>query len=145
MKLTCIRNLVVIVSLLLLAGALSVQAVGTTFTTTTTASGNWSTTANWTTTAPTGNQIGNIALNGAASITLTLDQATTIGEVTTYSGGSVFPFTINASGTVAMMFDNTGATVNNIAGDKNSCLGMNGHSSITFNPNIIIANTDMDI
>jgi len=138
-----INPLTHIAGLLLLAGALSVQAANTTFTTTTTATGNWSLGANWVGTAPTGNQAGNIAANGNASISLILDVATTIGQIKD-TQSSAHGFTVNASGSIAMTMDNTGGTANP-AGDLNSFIGSTSSGGVSFNPNIIIANKDLDL
>ncbi len=130
-------------SLLLLAGAISVQAA-TTFTTTTTASGNWGTATNWAGgVAPTGSQAGNIAANGAATIALTLNTATTIGQIQD-THGSAQNFTINASGTVAMTMDNTGG-VNNPLGNADAFIGETSSGGINLLPNIVIQNTDLDL
>ena len=141
-KSICTNPLCLIASLLLLAGAGNrVQAA--TFTTTATATGSWSTPGNWAGgTAPTGNQAGNIAANGAANITLTLDVATTIGQIQDTRGSSQL-FTINASGTTAMTFDNTGG-VNNPLTRADAFIGETSSGPVTFLPNIVIQNTDLD-
>jgi len=134
---------VLFASLLLLAGAASVQAA-TTFTTTTTANGNWGTATNWAGgVAPTGSQAGNIAANGAATIALTLNTATTIGCIND-THGSAENFTINASGTVAMTMDNTGGA-NNLLGNADAFIGETSSGGITFLLNIVIQNTDLDL
>jgi len=138
-------NSFLIVSLLVLAGVTVTRAQTVTYTTTTTASGNWSTAINWAgDVAPTGRQAGNIALQGAAGITLTLDVPTIIGQVKDTQGSSR-NFTINANAGVPMIFDNTGSTSNNANGDLNSCISSSSSGASVFQPNIIISNTDLEI
>ena len=143
MKSVYTRSFHLIASLLLWCGAISGQAA-TTFTTTTTATGSWSTAGNWAGgIAPTGNQAGNIAAHGAANITLTLDVATTIGQIQD-TRASAQLFTINASGTTAMTFDNTGG-VNNPLARADAFIGETSSGPVTLLPNIIIQNTDLDL
>jgi autotransporter-associated beta strand protein len=144
MKATPLQQLILGGSLLLLAGALSVRAAGTTYTASTTASGDWSTAANWAGgTAPTGNQAGNLAVQGAAGVTLTLDVPATLGQVKD-TQGSARNFQINASGTVAMTFDNTGGSANQ-NGDDNAAISSSSSGAMLFYPNIIITNTDLEV
>ena len=53
-------------------------------------------------------------------------------------------FTINANGTIAMTFDNTGGAAKP-GGDNNAFIGSASSGAINFYPNIIIQNTDLDI
>jgi hypothetical protein len=88
-------NFLLPAGMLLLAGVLSVQAAGTTYTVASGASGNWSTATNWAGgVAPTGTQTGNIATQTTTqTTTLALDIATTIGEIINNENGD--SWTIN--------------------------------------------------
>jgi autotransporter-associated beta strand protein len=129
-------------SLLLLAGATSVQAFNTNYTTVAGASGNWSDGTIWAGGVAAAGA-GNIGLLGAGGSTFTLDVPTTMGVVND-GQGSARAWTINASGTIAMTMDNTGNTTNNSAGTLNAYIGESSSGTMTFNPNIIIQNTDLD-
>ena len=142
MKITQARIPFVIAGLLLVSAVLGARAQGTTFTTTATAAGNWSNPTNWAGGAA-GGGAGNVAINGAAVITLTLDISTNIGAVEVTSTGGARNFTINGTNTLIM--DNTGATANNPAGDRNAYLGSTSSGGFFFYPNIVISNTDLDI
>jgi autotransporter-associated beta strand protein len=132
-------------ALVLLAGAASVRAATTTFTATAAASGNWSSGANWGGSAPAGIQTGNIAQQTSTSTgALTLDTATTIGQIQNHDGSLHF-FVITNSGPVAVTMDNTGGTVNNPNGDLNACISSGSSGGIDFYPNIIIQNTDLEL
>jgi autotransporter-associated beta strand protein len=138
MKSNILKNISFLSSLLLLAGAISVQAA-TTYTEA--AAGNWSASGSWTPAGP-ANGAGNIAL-GAGAYTMTLDQPYTIGWVENTQGSS-HAMTVNASGTVAITMDNTGGG-NTANGDANACISSSSSGAIAFSPNIIIQNTDLEI
>lgn len=130
-----------LVSLFLLAAVTSLKAA-TTFTATTNATGNWNAAASWAGgTIPAG--AGNIAVQGAASVTRTLNVATTIGQVKNTQGSGRL-FTVSASGAITMTMDNTGGTTN-VAGDFNAFIGSTSSGGLVFTPNIVIQNTDLDV
>ncbi len=126
--------------LLLLAGVANLEAA--TFTTVAGASGNWSSGAVWAGGGVAGG-VGNIAQLGAGGSTFTLDIATNIGVIND-GQASARAWAINASGSIAITMDNTGNAVNNPAGTLNAYIGESSSGTMTFNPNIIIQNTDLD-
>lgn len=142
MKSTCLRNVLRLGGLLLLAGTISIQAQ-TTFTTVAGASGNWSDGTKWAGGVAASGAL-NIGLLGAGNSTFLLDAPTTMGVIND-GQGSARGWTINASGTIAMTMDNTGAVANNPAGTLNAYIGESSSGTMTFNPNIIIQNTDLDV
>ncbi len=80
-----------------------------------------------------------------ASFTLTLDENLTVGTIKlNASGGHTGTFT--SDGTHVFTLDNTGGTATNIFGDTNASIGENANSGVlTVGPNIVIANTNLDI
>jgi autotransporter-associated beta strand protein len=131
---------------LLLALPAAVHAGVNTWTAVTGAAGNWSNSTNWTGAPTTGgapNGAGNVAAKGIGGVALTLDMPETIGQVEDTTSASQGGMTINASGTIAMTMDNTGGNGND-AGDNNSFIGQTVSSALTFLPDIIIQNTDLD-
>ena len=143
MKSVFTRNLFLMTGLLLLAGALNVHAAGTTYTTVAGANGIWSDGTVWAG-GVAASGAGNTAQLGAGGSTFTLDVPVTIGVVND-GQGSARGWTINASGTIAITMDNTGATANNSAGTRNAYIGESSSGTMTFNPNIVIQNTDLDV
>jgi len=129
---------------LLLAGTLTGQAATTTYTWSATAAGNWNTAADWTG-GVVASGAGNFVVTGNNAAGLTLNVPETIGEVAISHSASVGSMTVAAATGVAITMDNTGGSINNIAGDRNSCIGSSSSGAMTFQPSIIIANTDLDL
>ena len=134
-------NVRLFLSILILAIGMNLRAQ-TTFTTVAGATGNWSDGTKWAG-GVAASGAGNIGLLGAGGSTFTLDVPTTMGVIND-GQGSARAWTINASGTIAMTMDNTGAVANNPAGTLNAYIGESSSGTMTFNPNIIIQNTDLD-
>jgi len=130
-----------IAGVMLLAGAGALKAANTTYTANT--SGNWSSTNTWSGGGPAAGA-GNIATENTSGLSVTNNQATTIGRIVE-SGSGGHSLTIYADGNSAhtITLDGTGIT-----GGINA-----GHSSIyspassgilTVQPSLVIANTDCD-
>jgi len=116
--------------------------------------GNWSDTANWNP-AAIPNAAGDVARythtgNAGAAGTATLDQNATVGIIDHQAGvgGSTGVFTVAKSGSFTLTMDNSGG-ITNLFGNTNAAIVGNGNGN-TFNitqvhPDIVIANTDLDI
>ncbi len=93
----------------------------------------------------------NLNPTASAAGTVTLDMSATIGiakELTNGGGGNNGIFTIAKSGTNAITFDNTGG-ITNAWGDTGASIEFTGNpntdNQLVINPDIIIANTDLNI
>ncbi len=105
--------------------------------------GSWNTSSNWSNGVP--NTIGDIASLSASGSTITtsLDSSVTIGQLTNTNTSG---WTIGAGGGTLTM-DNTGGSVSAFSATTDSAIGNTNVAGgkITLNPNIVVANKDLDI
>ena len=138
-----------------LALSLGQSALAATYTWTLSATGNWSSTSGTTdwksATYPT--LAGDVVLynpTNAANTggTVTLDTNATVGTVRIMGSSNTAAFTIAKSGTFTLTIDNTGGGTNGYGttgGLLYANANVNTNDQLVVNPDIIIANTDLDV
>jgi autotransporter-associated beta strand protein len=89
------------------------------------------------------NGVGNKALLGAGGSTFVLDTPVTLGIVQDGQGSArAWLIQTNPASLQAMTFDNTGG-INNLLANADAWLGSSSSGPMTFQPSIVIANTDL--
>ena len=119
------------------------QAASLTHTLTTTGTTNWSD-LNWTNGVPDATSAGDVAtFAGVATTTLDVT-GVVIGQIV--KSTAVNSWVINRGAGTSITFNNTGGVVTPTPyGDSAAFLGTTGNGALTFNPDIVIANTDLEI
>ena len=122
---TCLRNFLLMSGLLLLAGAINIQAATTYLNT---ASGNWSDATKWNPATGFPSVAGDVARPNAGGFSVALTGPITAGQVYD-SLGSAGGWTVTGTGPITM--DNTG-DVNNPAANADSFIGNTSSGTIRF-------------